>query len=220
MAGYKCPFCDEFMSISQMTRAVRRFNFYNDDLAPGTNSSHLEVTLMQCPNDECRKISVFAQGVNGFIDEEYVSIYPRAVFEIFPDYVPEAIRSDYEEACTILELSPKAAATLARRCLQGMIHDFWGIHGKNLNAEITMLKDHVPASQWKAIDAVRSVGNIGAHMEHDVNLIVDIDSSEAQKLIMLIEHLIEKWYIDRHDAEELYAELVSISEDKAESRKK
>ncbi|MCP1830281.1 hypothetical protein ACVIHH_005106 [Bradyrhizobium sp. USDA 4518] len=33
-----------------------------------------------------------------------------------------------------------------------------------------------------AIDAVRIVGNIGAHMEKDVNLIVDIEPGEAQML--------------------------------------
>ena len=119
----------------------------------------------------------------------------------------------------IMNDSPKAAATLARRCLQGMIHDFWNIHEKNLNAEITQLKGKVPASQWKAIDAVRNIGNIGAHMEHDVNLIIDVDPDEAGKLIRLIEHLIEKWYIDRHDAEALYAELADISDEKNKARK-
>jgi len=100
-----------------------------------------------------------------------------------------------------------------------MIHDFWDIHEKNLNAEISQLKGKVSASQWKAIDAIRSIGNIGAHMEHDVNKIIDVDPDEAGKLIRLIEHLIEKWYIDRHDEEELYAELADISQDKAEARK-
>ena len=31
---------------------------------------------------------------------------------------------------------------------------------------------------WQAIDAVRSIGNIGAHMEKDINLIVDVDPEE------------------------------------------
>jgi hypothetical protein len=47
-----------------------------------------------------------------------------------PDYIPEQIKDDYYEACSILNLSPKASATLARRCLQGMIRDFWGITKK------------------------------------------------------------------------------------------
>ena len=44
-----------------------------------------------------------------------------------PEFIPEAIRQDYREACRIRDLSPKASATLARRCLQGMIRDFCAI---------------------------------------------------------------------------------------------
>lgn len=219
MAGYKCPFCRQMMTVNSSTRTIWRLDFDHNSLSSSCSAKHLELVIFQCPNDDCRKNIVFTRGVNGFIENNVVPIYPQAIYEIYPDYVPEAIRSDYEEACKILNLSPKASATLARRCLQGMIHDFWDIHGKNLNAEITSLKDKVPAAQWKAIDAVRKIGNIGAHMEHDVNLIIDIDANEANKLLRLIEHLIETWYIDRHEAEALYADLVSISDEKSEVRK-
>jgi len=219
MSGFKCPFCGEFMSIHERTHITWRLNFSSNESRYVYNSPHLQVQIFKCPNDDCKKESIYATGVNGYIDDASIDIFPQCDYEIFPDYVPAAIRNDYEEACTILKLSPKAAATLSRRCLQGMIHDFWDIHEKNLNAEISQLKGKVSASQWKAIDAIRSIGNIGAHMEHDVNKIIDVDPDEAGKLIRLIEHLIEKWYIDRHDEEELYAELADISQDKAEARK-
>lgn len=137
----------------------------------------------------------------------------------FPEYIPAAIQSDYFEAVSIIDTSPKASATLARRCLQGMIHDFWGIHEKNLNAEISALKAKVSATQWSAMDALRKIGNIGAHMEADVNLIVDVESDEAQKMLKLIELLIEKWYVARHDEEQLLAEVSSIGEQKEADRK-
>jgi hypothetical protein len=41
----------------------------------------------------------------------------------------------------------------------------------------------------EAIDIVRNIGNIGAHMEADINVIVDVDPDEAQTLIELIETL-------------------------------
>ena len=100
-----------------------------------------------------------------------------------------------------------------------MLHDFWNIHEKNLNAEITTLKNKVPTSQWNAIDGLRKIGNIGAHMEQDVNSIIEVDASEAQKLNRLIELLIEKWYISRHDEEALYAEICAVSEEKQNQRK-
>lgn len=218
MAGFQCPFCGEIMSVHYETFSRWRVNFGSHNISATSPSPYLEIEIYKCPNDDCKKESVFVSGVNGYIDNTSVDIYPQCVYEEFPEYVPAAIRSDYEEACAIVKRSPKAAATLARRCLQGMIHDFWDIHEKNLNAEITQLKGKVSPSQWKAIDAVRSVGNIGAHMEHDVNKIIDVDPDEAGKLIRLIEHLIEKWYIDRHDEEELYAELAGISQEKADAR--
>lgn len=42
------------------------------------------------------------------------------------------------------------------------------------------------ADAWKAIEAVRHVGNTGAHMEKDINLIVDVEPEETKLLIGLI----------------------------------
>ena len=218
MTTTKCPFCNAVMSLGYLTSANRSFNFYNEKITNTASGPYLSVSITKCPN--CEKETVSARGINGYIDNLVVPIYPRAIYRQFPEYVPTAIRSDYAEASTIVDSSPKAAATLARRCLQGMIHDFWNIHEKNLNAEITQLKGKIPAAQWKAIDAIRSIGNIGAHMEHDVNLIIDVDPDESRKLILLIEHLIEKWYINRHEEEALYEEIASIGKAKSDARQK
>lgn len=219
MAGFRCPFCGEIMSIHSQTSTTWNMNFESSQYANVYKQPYLRITIYKCPNDACQKESIFADGYNGYIENSSVRIYPQSAFNVYPEYVPLAIRMDYQEACSIADLSPKAAATLARRCLQGMIHDFWGIHEKNLNAEITELNGKVPASQWKAIDAIRNIGNIGAHMEHDVDRIIDVEPDEANKLIRLIEHLIEKWYIDQHDSEELYRELANISQEKSAARK-
>lgn len=63
------------------------------------------------------------------------------------------------------------------------------------------------------------MGNIGAHMENDVNLIVDIDSNETKKLQKLIELLFDKWYIAKHDEEELFNDINNISSEKEIERK-
>lgn len=99
-----------------------------------------------------------------------------------------------------------------------MIHDYWGIKNQNLNAEITSLKDEIPSAQWRALNGLRQIGNISAHMENDVNIIIDIEPDEALKLQKLIELLMEKWYINRHDEEQLSADLVGIADEKKEQR--
>ncbi len=105
--------------------------------------------------------------------------------------MPEAIRTDYYEACRIRDLSPKASATLARRCLQGMIRDFCSIRKARLAAEIAALRRQMeqmkapPGVTREAIDAidrVRQIGNIGAHMEKEINLIIDVDPDKSANL--------------------------------------
>ena len=209
MAGFKCPFCGEFMSINNATKTEFSLNFAGMINPQCTPSPYLHVTVFRCPNEACQNETIIAGGRRGYIDEKTVLIHPQAIYRHFPDYVPEGIRADYEEACLIRERSPKASATLARRCLQGMIRDFWKIDGeRSLYHEIDAIKDKVPAAQWAAIDAVRQVGNIGAHMERDVNL------EEAGELLQIIELLIEKWYISRHDEEALYKRVTELAETK------
>jgi hypothetical protein len=145
-------------------------------------------------------------------------IRPRSKAKPLPNYIPVPIVRDYEEACLILADSPKASATLSRRCLQGVIRDFWGISKDRLIDEIKELKDKVDASTWKAIDSVRSIGNIGAHMEKDINLIVDVDPGEADVLIRLLETLFKDWYVNRHERDEQIKEIIAIAKAKADQK--
>jgi hypothetical protein len=142
------------------------------------------------------------------------NLIPPSNAKVFPDYVPKAIRDDYVEACKIRDLSPKASATLSRRCLQGMIRDFWGIVKPRLIDEIEALKEKTDALTWEAIDSTRKIGNVGAHMEKDINLIVDVDANEANLLIWLIELLVKDWYITRQERQERLLAIVKAKDAK------
>lgn len=216
--GYKCPYCK---MVSRDDGYIRKDYYLSHDNT-GYNNCYNErdsvcLILSKCAN--CDKVSVHMHPLNRFAEYSFSFSYPPEGTVLIPEYIPEAIREDYMEARAILENSPKSAATLARRCLQGMIHDFWGIKEKNLNAELSTLKGKVPVAQWNAIDALRKVGNIGAHMESDINVIVDVEPGEAESLLKLIELLIDKWYIARHEEEELLADIVKIGDKKEAERK-
>ena len=142
-----------------------------------------------------------------------------------PDYIPEAVRRDYIEACAIRDLSPKASATITRRCIQGIIRDFCGITKNRLIDEIKELRARVDAGQAPAgvqadtvdaIDHVRRIGNIGAHMEADINVIVDVDPEEAQVLIELTELLFYEWYVATKNRTERLENLRLIAAEKKE----
>lgn len=218
---YTCPFCRRQQAINNASFVENSTGFYDEygrSIRNGYESeTELQICSIRCSNLDCRRITVLAMDYH--MSKRICDIIPKKVIRQFPDYIPQQIRQDYEEATSILNDSPKAAATLYRRCLQGMIRDFGGISRGRLIDEIKALEDKIPAMQWKAIEGLRKIGNIGAHMESDVNMIVDIDEGEAEKLGRLIELLMEKWYIARHDEETLLQEISAISEEKQEERK-
>lgn len=212
---YTCPYCGlpQAFSNSYNYKKTCYTDLYIVDYDYVTR---FIIYTILCTNEKCKRICVV--GINEH-DGHQVDIMPQHVFRQFPKYIPQQIRADYKEASQIISLSPKAAATLLRRCLQGMIRDFWNIKKESLFAEITTIKDKVTPPQWKALDGLRKIGNIGAHMEQDVNLIIDIDADEAKKLLRLIEMLLEKWYIARHDEEALCVDISEIADEKALQRK-
>jgi hypothetical protein len=128
-----------------------------------------------------------------------------------PEYVPAHVRKEYEEASAVRVVSANAAATLARRCLQAMIRDFWGITKGMLSAEIDALRENVEPETWNAIEGVRQTGMIGAHLEKGANLILEADPKEPEVLLQLIEYLIEDWYIARHKRQERLSALRETS---------
>jgi len=162
------------------------------------------VEFQICPNKDCRRptldFTLYRAQMPGIRSGSTMlkrRLLPDGAHKILPEYVPTAIRQDYEEACRIRELSPKASATLSRRCLQGAIRDFWNVRPGRLVDEISQIEERVSAEVWEAIQAVRKIGNIGAHMESDINVIVDVDPGEAELLTALVENLIEDWYVTR-----------------------
>lgn len=222
MSGFKCPYCNMVMSVSSETNK-KQYPSFNSGVGKHYSyettfdQSCLEINFFNCPN--CGQYTIFAKGVGSAVEDVDLYIRPISLAKQFPEYIPEAIRRDYSEACAILKLSPKSSATLARRCLQGMIRDFWEINESNLKKAIDNLENKISAKQWAVIDAVRRLGNIGAHMEKDINLIVEIDPGEAEKLINLIELLLDQWYIDRYEQEQLYNDILEINDTKQTERK-
>ena len=108
---------------------------------------------------------------------------------------------------------PKASATLSRRCLQGMIRNYWGVSvpSKKLAHEIQAIREKVTLEVWQAIDGVRKIGNIGAHMEADVDVIVDVEPEEAGRLIRLIEMLLAEWYVARETRRRALEDVVAVA---------
>ncbi len=197
---WECPYCKNHS----------RIQF--DDISRTWKNRHnqYEISVLQvfCPNPQCRKPSIYFSDYSinksGIKLENSEMLYPHGVYNHYPDFVPEPIRKDYEEAACIASLSPKASAALIRRALQGMIKHKWPeLKDKKLMDQINLLDEKVPIHQKNALHGIRKIGNVGAHM-HDPGVIANQDSpitvDDVDKLIKLLEYLIKSWYVDEAEA--------------------
>src|SRR5262249_31242196 len=230
--NWKCPYCGH----AQVLSNARMQDQWNRQHVRGWKKGVPTVGIdsIVCANQECRELSL--RVVLGPVKkdseepvrvEKFWTLLPSSSAKPQPDYIPKPIRDDYSEACAIRDLSPKASATLARRCLQGMIRDFCGIRKDRLIDEIKELRERVDKrsapkgvthESVDAIDHVRSIGNVGAHREKDVILISDIEPGEAQALIELIEMLFDEWYVARKQREERLAKVATTGKQKKQKR--
>ncbi|QKJ91576.1 DUF4145 domain-containing protein [Agrobacterium pusense] len=227
---FTCPHCgrDQVATDSNFIDVFFRLDFGRcSDGQVG-----LKVMAVRCLNNQCNQSTLAIEyskaqhGVNGWAPGEVLDswrVRPESSSVVQPDYIPAAIREDYYEACLIRDKSPKAAATLARRCLQGMIRNFCGISKARLIDEIKELKRLVEGGNGpkgveletiEAIDAVRDIGNIGAHMERDIDVIVEVDAGEVQALIELLEMLFQDWYVARNKRTQRLANVKAIADQK------
>lgn len=229
--NFTCPYCRRPTTIT----SPNHFEHWEKIDIEESDKSHVGLFFqaITCPNTKCKKLWLHLSLCRAYMghyssnwDKDTViqewQLLPESEAKVLPDYVPQPIKEDYYEACRIKDLSPKASATLSRRCLQGMIRDFWRISKRTLKEEIDAIGDKVSEDTWESIEAVRKVGRIGAHMEKDINLIIDVEPDEAQLLIGLIEQLIDDWYVAREDRKkrtEALKKLVELKEGKRKGAK-
>lgn len=224
--NFTCPYCSHHTTITN----PNHFSLWERiEIAKSDRGDvGFYLTAITCPNEECNKLwlklelcraqrTAYGEWKKSAAIETW-QLLPESEARVLPDYIPVPIQEDYKEACRIRDLSPKASATLARRCLQGMIRNFWSVRKATLKEEIETLEDKVDIDTWESIDAVRSVGNIGAHMEKDINIMVEVEPGEAQLLIGLIEQLIADWYVQKKDREERMRKVKQLAENKNQQK--
>lgn len=212
-SNWACPHCGHHMVLSGPMLS-RTISVLNPRSTLGNIAS--EITSISCANDACNEVTVDIRIGNytkrpathttaayAILTDE--SVLARRLLPIgkvmrLPKEIPEEIRLTYREAVLTAAVSGRSGAAMARRCLQGIVRDFWDIptgeRGK-LGAELAFIKDRIDPGLWNDIQAVRSIGDIGAHMDKSASEIIDVTPDEARILISLIETLFQDWYIAR-----------------------
>ena len=128
-----------------------------------------------------------------------------------PD-LPDDIKADYEEARSILDLSPRGAAALLRLCIEKLCNSL-GASGKTLDAKIADLtkKSLIGEQVWKALHAVRVIGNEAVH-PGAMDLKDDRDTGES--LFRIVNVIVEKTISEPKHVDET---LQSLPESKREA---
>jgi hypothetical protein len=232
--SWRCPTCGHHTTITQ-PNFVRGHSEIDCDANPAGKAIRLDSLLIVCPNVACgaqffKVMPKFATWADhpqrsykilkpsGPVGIGEFTFLPTTAQPLSP-HVPKGVAEDYEEGYLIRDLSPKASATLARRALQGMIRDFWEIKDKKtLHAELLAIKEKCDSDLYDAMMAVKSVGNIGAHPEQDVNLIVDVDPGEPQALLDLIHLLDHDWYVARYERQQRIEKMKGLGAAKAAAK--
>lgn len=180
----KCPHCHV---VNRFEKAKNEAGYLTSGEAYYDEEKKV-VYLDVCQCTHCRKIIISFKGQ---------MIYPFGVTRSkAPAEVPKEIAEDFNEACLVEPLSKKAAAALARRCLQTMLRE-QGIKPSDLVIEIEEAMKTLPSHLGESIDAIRHIGNFGAHPNKSkiTGEVVDVEPGEAEWTLDVLEELFDFYYV-------------------------
>ena len=166
-----------------------------------------------CPS--CNKYVVFLENYElrgGFPTISRVLIRPRGISRTtVPPEVPTDITEDYNEACLVLDSSPKASAALSRRCLQNLLRSAANVKPGNLATEIQHVLDNgaLPTHLAESIDSIRNIGNFAAHAmkSQQSGEIIAVEPGEAEWNLDVLEMLFDFYYVQPAISAKKRAEL-------------
>lgn len=195
----KCPHCgvtnrfeatDSFVYGQKLTLGPN-YILARLSMQDGPVDTRSELLIARCSNPECRLLTLL---FNSRMILPLSSQRPPA-----PAEVPESVASDYKDACLVEPLSAKAAAALARRCLQNLLNDkgITGTRKHDLSDQIDEAITKLPADLAESIDTIRVVGNFAAHPNKSTSTgeIVAVEPGEAEYTIDILYELFDYYYV-------------------------
>jgi len=140
------------------------------------------------------------------------TVYPKFIAgRILEEGIPERYVHEFREAEQVLEVSPKASATLSRYLLQMVLHEELSIKKKNLEEELNELERQqiVSTKLVKMLQVFRKVANFGAHPKKSTNSneILEVAKGEAEIMLDLLEELFDCVFVKPKQQEQFLAEV-------------
>jgi len=170
--------------------------FHDNWTSLGLGSAQWVAHVTFCPACKCPTLEL-SDG------HERFRVYPTNTFrKPTPNEVPPHIKEDYEEACRVLPISPKASAALSRRCLQVILRE-QGYAQRDLVDQITALlgetdpKKSIPSVLRETVDAIRNFGNFSAHPITDQTTlqVIPVEPEEAEWCLEILDEMFDHYYV-------------------------
>ncbi len=190
----KCPYCGDAI-FSRHIHSVPMTNLGPDE--NGREMRDYRLYVDACPACDRQIIQLFANFDDSV--KKHI-IWPKRIYrESCPTEVPKDIAADYNEACDVIDISPTAAAALARRCMQYILErDAGARKGEKLwkQVEAVVNDPNTPEYVKGNLHDLREIGNFSAHANEDVTgQVLRAEPEEAEWTLETLRTLFEHYYV-------------------------
>jgi hypothetical protein len=200
----KCPHCGVLQRFEQAVSLVGQgfsaFNGLSLRVRSAASGHSIDreadaVRLMASACSSCRRIVVyqlFDDGPSILVPTGASRSVPREVEEEDPD-----LAAEFREATAILDLSPRASAALARRCLEAILTNKAGANQWLLKDKVEFAAKKLPGHLAEQLHPVRELGNLGAHRAENAATgeVLQVEPGEAEWTLDVVEMLFDFYYV-------------------------
>jgi hypothetical protein len=180
------------------------------EMKDGRERRSWRARITRCPNCSGDTVELTCVGHDGF---DWRRVHPLGMQPILPAGVPDRVARLHREAALLVSVSPTFSAVASRRCLEGVLklHGYGERAGQRRDPVLAdrvkaFVSDattpHAPPSDLKdAIDAVRHLGNSGAHPGSDAETgdLFEATVEDAEDALDLVEAVLVHFYGQSQD---------------------
>ncbi len=180
---------------AQITKMINGEMFFNGDSSAFVGIKIANLFVSSC--EACKKLAVWK-------NNKILWLALRADVPPHPD-MPTAILADYEEAATIVDVSPRGACALLRFCVQKLCIEL-GYPGKDLNSDIGKMvaEKGLSVGVQQALDIVRVIGNSAVH---PLEMFGPGDKDTALMLFEILNNIVDRVIAEPLRMEKIYSHL-------------
>ena len=203
--GLNCPYCCIYALFDFCELRKKGSIEIRDAMCPHCNKTIVEV----------REVSYTSKSkLLGGIERlknygEWTSVWPNIKVLCNDEKIPIEVRDDLNNANSIVDISPDAAAGLVRRALEQVLKKYLKLSGKRLIDLISSSESLLHPKSFRLLDSLREYGNFGTHLKEDV---VDrefllVTKDEAVFSINVLKGFIEEEFVHKSKVDEMLQQL-------------